>query len=63
MPVILAHNFPTRRQCVNDSGATSSAEAIFEVKTYTAFKSRYDKDNSTTSLADRRAKEIEQEYS
>ena len=41
VPDIHAHNFPAGRQRVDDSGASSSAEAIFEVKTYyTACKSR-----------------------
>ena len=49
IPDILAHNFPTGRQRINDSGATSSAEAIFEVKTYTACPSRYKHNNATTN--------------
>ena len=36
IPDILARNFPTGRQRINDSGATSSAEACFEVKTFSA---------------------------
>jgi len=33
-PDIQATNYPTGRQVVNASGATRSADAIFEVKTY-----------------------------
>ena len=44
-------HFPSGRQRVNDSGASSSAEAIFEVKTYILLV-----------RVDRRAKQIEQEY-
>eukprot|EP00956_Cyclotella_meneghiniana_P004034 scaffold4879_cov71-Cyclotella_meneghiniana.AAC.13 len=42
-------NYPTSRLIVNDSGAKSTAEAIFEVKTFTfsACKSRYNFHNTT----------------
>ena len=50
VPDIHAHNFPTGRQSVNDSGATSSGEAIFEIKTYTACPSRYAHNNNTIAL-------------
>ena len=62
IPDILARNFPTGRQRINDSGATSSAEAFFEVKTYTACPSRYKHNNSTKTPAERRAGEIEKNY-
>ena len=39
-------NFPAQKQRINDSGSTSSAEAIFEVKTCTACSTRY-KHNKT----------------
>jgi len=57
-----AWNYPTGRQRVNDSGATSSAEAIFEVKTYTACNSRYNHNNTTTKPAERRARKISLSY-
>ena len=34
VPDILAHEYPAGRQTINDSGASSSGEAFFEVKTY-----------------------------
>ena len=48
VPDLQCFNFPVRRQTVNDSGATSSAVAIFEVKTYSACRSRYDHNTSAT---------------
>jgi hypothetical protein len=39
VPDIHAFNFPTGGQQVNDSGATSAAEAFFKIKTFTACKS------------------------
>ena len=62
VPDVHAWNYPTGRQRVNDSGATSSAEAIFEVKTYTACNSRYNHNNTTTKPAERRAREISLSY-
>ncbi len=38
VPDIHAFNFPTGGQQVNDSGATSAAEAFFKMKTFTACK-------------------------
>ena len=58
VPDIHALNFPTGRQMVNDSGATATAEAFFEMKTYTACKSRYQHNNTTRNPADRRASEV-----
>ena len=46
VPDLLAHNFPTGKQQVNDSGASSSGEAFFEIKTYTACNSRYKHNNT-----------------
>jgi len=37
---------------MNDSGATSSVEAFFETKTYTAHKSRYGHNHTITRPAD-----------
>ena len=62
MPDIHAYNYPTGRQRVNDSGATASGEAIFEVKTYVACKTRYKHNNISTRPADRRASEVLSEY-
>lgn len=63
VPDLHARNFPAGRQRVNDSGATSTAEAIFEVKTYTACTTRYNHNNTTTKPPDRRAREVTNEYS
>jgi hypothetical protein len=41
VPDIHATNYPTGTQVVNDSGATRSANAVFEVKTYTFCPTRY----------------------
>ena len=45
VPDVHTFNFPTGRQRVRDSGAATSAEAFFEVKTMTACPSRYDHNN------------------
>ena len=62
VPDIHAHNFPAGKQTINDSGASSTGEAIFEIKTYTACPSRYEHNNTTTCPPDRRAKEVTHEY-
>ena len=64
MPDIHATNYPTGnwRQVVNDSGATRSADAIFEVKTYTFCPTRYNHNNQNINPADRRAREIVKDY-
>ena len=62
VPDIHARNFPAGKQTINGSGATSTAEAFFEVKTYTACKSRYKHNNETIKPPDRRAREITQSY-
>ena len=62
VPDIHARNFPIEQQAINDTGATRSADAIFEVKTYTICKTRYDHNNTTINPANRRAKEVIQEY-
>jgi hypothetical protein len=41
VPDLHAFNIPTGGQQVNDSGATSAAEAFFKIKTFTACKSKY----------------------
>ena len=63
VPDIHALNFSTGKQRVNDSGATTTAEAFFEMKTYTACKSRYQYNNTTRNPADRRATEVSGAYS
>ena len=63
VPDLHARNYPTGRQRVNDSGATMSVEALFEVKTYTACPTRYKENNATTGPAEQRATLISQEYS
>ncbi len=40
VPDLHAFNFPTGRQQVNDSGATSAAEVFSEIKTFRACKSQ-----------------------
>ena len=61
VPDILAHNYTAGCQTVDHSGATTSAPAIFKIKTYTSCKSRYDHAN-TMHPADRRVKDIKNEY-
>ena len=48
---------------MDDSRAHRTAEAFFEVKTYMACNSHYNKNNRTTKPPDRRAKEIMRKYS
>jgi len=62
VPDIHATNYPTGRQVVNDSGATRSADAIFEVKTYTFCPTRYNHNNQNMNPADRRARDIVNDY-
>jgi hypothetical protein len=63
VPDIHALNFPAGKQSINDSGSSREAEAIFEVKTFTACKSRYAHNNTKTAPVDRRAKMIVNSYS
>ena len=63
VPDILAHEYPAGRQTINDSGASSSGEAFFEVKTYQPGNTRYDHNHSDLKPADRRARDITSEYS
>jgi len=63
VPDIHATNFPVGRQTINDSGAISAAEAIFEIKTYSACNTRYKhNNNSKVKPANRRAKLVVQQY-
>ena len=52
VPDIHATNYPTGRQVVNDSGATRSANAIFEVKTFTFCPTRYNHNSQNINPAD-----------
>ena len=62
IPDIHATNFPVGKQRVNDSGLRRDAEAIFEVKTFTACKSGYGHSNSKMSPVSRRSKMVVQSY-
>ena len=62
VPDLHAHNFPTGRQRVNDSGAASTAEAFIEIKTFTACNSRYNHNNTRVNPADRRGREVSTSY-
>jgi hypothetical protein len=55
---IHAFNFPTGGQQVNDSEATSAAEAFFKIKTFTACKSRYTRNNTNLRPVDQRVHEV-----
>ena len=58
VPDILATNYPTGTQVVNDSGATRSANALFEIKTFTYCRTRYNHNNRNINPANRRAREV-----
>jgi hypothetical protein len=58
VPDIHAFNFPTGGQQVNDSGATSAAEAFFKIKTLTACKSQYDYNKTNLRPGDQHAHEV-----
>ena len=59
---IHAHSFLVGKQTVDDYGSNRAAEAIFEVKTFTACRTRYEHNNAILAPAERRAKLIGQEY-
>ena len=63
VPDIHVMNFPAGKQRTNDSGSSREAEAIFDVKTFTAYKSRYTHNNTKTSPVDRRTRMISSSYS
>ena len=48
---------------VNDSGATHCGEAFFEIKSFQPNRTRYNHNNTNINPADRRAKEVVQQYS
>jgi hypothetical protein len=62
VPNLHATNYPTGSQIINDSRASRSAEVIFEIKTFTICKTRYDHDNRLVNLADCSAKEVANKY-
>ena len=62
VPDIHTYNFPSGRQRINDSGASTTDEAFFEIKTMTACISRYGHVNIDTTAAERRAKAINVDY-
>lgn len=62
IPDLHALNFPARNGTINDSGAIRAAEAIFEVKTMTACRTRYAHNNDNILPANRRAKDVRREY-
>ena len=61
VPDLHAFNFPAGKT-VNDSCASSTAEAFFEVKTMTACPTRYKHNNEFVAPADRRARAVTGEY-
>jgi hypothetical protein len=52
VPDLHAFNFPTGGRQVYDSVTMSAAEAFFEIKTFTACKSRYDHNNTNLRPVD-----------
>ena len=62
VPDIHATNYPTGRQVINASGATRSADAIFEIKTFHFCPTRYNHNNQNINPANRRAREIVNQY-
>ena len=63
IPDLHALNFPEGKQTINNSGVTTTAEAFFETKTYTACKTRYAHNNNDVNKSpDRRAKEVNSIY-
>ena len=63
VPDLHAHNFPAGKHRVNNTEATSTAEAILEVKAYTACITCYNHNNKTTKPPERRAREVTNKYS
>ena len=62
IPDLHAINFPRRKQRMNDGGAAMSAEAVFEVKTYSANVPSYSIGDHAITPASRRAITILKEY-
>ena len=63
VPNIHALIFPAGKQSINDSGSSRVAEVIFEVKLFTACKSRYGHNTTKTAPVNRRARMIVSYYS
>ena len=57
IPDIHAYNFPSHRQNVNDSGASQTDEALFEVKTIQACPARYNHENVIKRAVDERVRD------
>ena len=51
VPNLHATNYSTGSQIVNDSGSSRSAEAIFEIKTFTICKTQYNHVNRLVNPA------------
>ena len=62
VPSLQAFNFPAGMQTVNNSGATTVAEAIFKIKMMTTCKLQYMHNNTTTAPVDRRTREVTNEH-
>ena len=57
IPNLHALNLSVSKQTINDSRVTTTADAIFEIKTYTTRKTRYSHNNNDVNKPlDRRAK-------
>ena len=63
VPDILEHEYPARRQRINDSRDSLSRDTFFEVKSYQPNSTRLDHNNKETKPADRRANEVVNQYS
>jgi hypothetical protein len=61
IPDIHAYNYPSERQRINDSGASTTDEAFFEIKTMTPCRSRYGHANTDTTAAEGNLCELPQE--
>ena len=62
IPDLHAHNMPRGKQVVDKSGASSTEQAFYEVKTFYPCKTRYKHNNWIIKPADRRAKEVKAMY-
>jgi hypothetical protein len=57
-----ATNYPTGCQIINNSRASRSAEAIFEINTFTICKTGYNYENRLVNAANCQAKEVVNKY-
>ena len=62
IPDIRAINYPQGMHKVNDSRVTMIAEAVFEVKTYSAIMTNYSTGNRAVAAPERRGAKITREY-